>query len=233
MGEGLPVVLVAGLGVATGALVLRLLAPLSYRRGDETGRPRPRVRWWVVPGVALAWMLLWLGPLERGASTGAAALTVMLGSAAVLVALAAIDLDVHRLPDRVLLPATAASVLLLGLQQGVAPVAGQSWARALLAGAVVGVGHLVLALLTAHRGGLGFGDVKLAGWLGILLGWWGWGAVLGGVVAAVLVGGLGALVLLLTRRAGPGTHLAYGPALACGALLGLLGPHDATSLLLG
>ena len=60
----------------------------------------------------------------------------------------------------------------------------------------------VLAVLP--RSGLGFGDVKLAGLLGVALGLLGWGAVAWGTALAFVLGGVVALVLLADRpgRAG-------------------------------
>lgn len=228
--QGALVVAAGGVG---GLLLTRRLAGLSYRRGEERSRPAPRSRWWVAPACALAWLVLWWQPLGRGRGVGVLTVVVVLGAALVLVALAAIDLDVHRIPDLLLVPAAAVSAVALGVQAWLGAVPGQSWSRAVAAAGVVGVGYLVLALLTAQRGGLGLGDVKLAAWLGGLLGWWGWGAVLTGLLAGAVLGGATALLLLALGRAGRGTHLAYGPALAAGAWLGLLGPHDAATVLLG
>ena len=69
--------------------------------------------------------------------------------------------------------------------------------------------------------GLGFGDVKLLGLLGLVLGWVGWGALGPGSSSAWLVGALVALVLLATGRAGWRTALPFGPPLLVGAVLAL------------
>lgn len=81
--------------------------------------------------------------------------------------------------------------------------------RALTAAAVLTVGYLLVAL--ASRGGLGAGDVKLAGLLGLALGWQGWAAVLAGTVAAWVAA---ALFLLLARVFSPGgqREVPMGPA---------------------
>jgi prepilin signal peptidase PulO-like enzyme (type II secretory pathway) len=71
------------------------------------------------------------------------------------------------------------------------------------------------------RSGLGFGDVKLAGVLGLPLGWLGWPAVLLGLALPHLLAGPVALFLLLTGRAKRGTGLPFGPALLAGALLAI------------
>jgi len=70
--------------------------------------------------------------------------------------------------------------------------------------------------------GLGFGDVKLAGLIGLVTGYVGWGALAGGAFAAfVLAGGYG-VVLLATGRAGRRSLLAFGPWMLAGGWLGLV-----------
>lgn len=128
--------------------------------------------------------------------------------------LAAIDLACHRLPDAVLFP--TALVLLTGLV--LATVVTGSWSQmagALGGAAALGLGFLILALLTPS--GIGLGDVKLAAVLGLFLGWFGWTAVLGGVVFAFVFGGIAALGLVLARRAIGSTAVAFGPWLIVGA----------------
>ncbi len=83
---------------------------------------------------------------------------------------------------------------------------------------VGGIGFFILALM--GRGALGMGDVKLAAAIGLLFGF-------PGVVVAlfwgVIFGGLAALALLVTRRAGLKSSFAYGPYLAAGAWLLYMG----------
>ncbi|QDB79347.1 MULTISPECIES: prepilin peptidase [Georgenia] len=139
---------------------------------------------------------------------------VVLAVAGVL--LAAEDLASHRLPNAVLGPTGAALAALLVLA---AALTGE-WAglgRAALAAVLCGAGYLLLALLRPT--GLGMGDVKLGALLGAWLGWLGWGAVLLGVVAGFVLGGLAGLVLLATRRATRTTAIAFGPWLLLGAAL--------------
>ena len=83
---------------------------------------------------------------------------------------------------------------------------GARWSGRSLAAAVafaVGVARRRAVARTAS----GFGDVKLLGLLGLVLGWVGWGVLLAGVFLGLLTGALVSLVLLATRRAG----LADGP----------------------
>ena len=108
--------------------------------------------------------------------------------AAIGVTLAMIDFDVRRLPDSIVLPSYVVSVLLL---MPAGAVTGDWWvaARALLGMAALWIIYFVLAL--AYPNGMGFGDVKLAGLLGLYLGWLGWGALLIGGFGAFVIGGLG------------------------------------------
>jgi leader peptidase (prepilin peptidase)/N-methyltransferase len=137
--------------------------------------------------------------------------------------LAAMDFDVHRLPDRLMWPSMG--LLLMGLM--IAGAVATEWGamlRVVLAGLACGLGYLLLALLSLARGSLavGLGDVKLAALLGMGLGWFAWQTVLIGMYAGFLVGGLFAVFLLVTRRVGRQGDLAYGPPMMVGAMVGLL-----------
>ncbi|MFI8961112.1 prepilin peptidase [Streptomyces sp. NPDC053493] len=133
--------------------------------------------------------------------------------------LAWVDLRVHRLPDRLTLPlAAGVPVLLAGA--ALLPYAAGSWLHSLLGALALGGGYLVLFLL--HPDGMGFGDVKLAVPLGAALGWYGWGVLFAGAFAGFLLGSLYGLGLVLTRRAGRGSAIPFGPFMLVGALLGLL-----------
>ncbi|MCK9897467.1 A24 family peptidase [Frankia sp. AgB32] len=128
--------------------------------------------------------------------------------------LAAVDLRVHRLPDHLVLPAYPALAVLFGFAALVDAAPGR------LARAGVAAAGSWLAFWVLHRvsrGGLGRGDVKLAGLLGGALGWLGWPSVAGGFCAGVLVGGLCALALLAVGRVGRHDRLPYGPFLLVGA----------------
>ena len=78
-------------------------------------------------------------------------------------------------------------------------------------------GVFLIALI--GRGKLGAGDVKLAGVIGLMLGF---PAAISALVIGILLGGAAAMLLLITRRAGRKSSLAYAPYLALGALLTLL-----------
>ena len=136
--------------------------------------------------------------------------------AAIAVALAVIDLDVQRLPNGIVLPSyLIGAVLLLG-----AAAADADWAaagRALAAMSVLYTGYWLVAF--AYPDGMGFGDVKLAGLLGLYLGWLGWSSVWIGTLTGFLVGGAVGVALLVTRRATGRTPIPFGPSMLTGALL--------------
>jgi leader peptidase (prepilin peptidase) / N-methyltransferase len=142
------------------------------------------------------------------------------------VALAAIDIKTQRLPDRLTLPAYPVLIVLLGL----AALAGHdlsALARALLGGLVMAAGYLLLAV--ARPGELGWGDVKLAGLVGLVLGWLGWRAVLYGAALGFVLAAVVSLALLAARRVTMRSAISFGPFLLGGALLAILadGPAGA------
>ncbi|WP_018503019.1 prepilin peptidase [Parafrankia discariae] len=136
------------------------------------------------------------------------------------VVLAAVDLRVHRLPDVIVLPSYPVLVGLLAVP-ALAEGAPDRWPRALLAGAVAWLLYAGLRLLPGA--GLGRGDVKLAGLLGVATGWLGWSAVAVWLVATTMISGVVVLVLLALRRVSRRDPIAYGPFLLAGALIAVLG----------
>jgi leader peptidase (prepilin peptidase)/N-methyltransferase len=172
--------------------------------------------------VAVTLMLLVPGMSE--ASTGLAwwTLPAFLYLAAVSVALAAIDLDLKRLPDRIVLPSIAVGVVLLAIANF---GSGDWW---MLVRAVTGAAVLFLfyfALVMAYPRGMGFGDVKLAALLGLYLGWTGWDALIVGAFSAFLFGGLFSIGLLIFRTANRKTAIPFGPWMLLGAWIGILFGH--------
>ncbi|ADG74726.1 peptidase A24A domain protein [Cellulomonas flavigena DSM 20109] len=140
---------------------------------------------------------------------------------AISVALTLIDLDVKRLPDRIVLPAYVVAPVLLALASW-NPGGPSDWGalgRAAVGCVVLYVVYFVLVLV--YPAGMGFGDVKLAGVLGLYLGWVGWGALVVGWFAAFLLGGAFGLVLIVLRRVGPKSGIAFGPWMILGAFVGL------------
>lgn len=164
------------------------------------------------PLVELATALLFVAVTARFGFT--AALPAYLYLAATAVALSMIDIDVRRLPNAIVLPSYPVAALLLAPAAVIGADPGPV-IRAGLAMTVLFAGYLALAVLVP--GGMGYGDVKLAGLLGLYLGWLGWNAVVVGTFLAFVIGGLIGAVLLLTRRAGRRTAIPFGPSMLTGA----------------
>ncbi|MDQ8707486.1 A24 family peptidase [Streptomyces sp. LHD-70] len=130
------------------------------------------------------------------------------------IALAAIDLAVHRLPDAVTLPLAVTTAALLGIT-ALLPTAQGSWTRALLGAVAFAGGYFALFLISPN--GIGFGDVKLALTIGLVLGWHGWDAVLAGAFAGQLLAVLHGLVLAAAHKTGRKTQIPFGPGMLGGA----------------
>lgn len=145
---------------------------------------------------------------------GVLVLTAHLVLLVVGVWLLVVDARTHRLPNRIVLPTLAGSLLLVGAEALLLQDASRLL-RSLSAMLVLGGFFLALRLLS--RGGMGGGDVKLAAVLGVVLGWHGWTAVMLGAASAFLLASLYALVLLSLRRATGRTRIAFGPWMILGA----------------
>jgi prepilin signal peptidase PulO-like enzyme (type II secretory pathway) len=172
-----------------------------------------------ITGAAFLLVTGWLLATRSAEPAWAIELLAYLTLAAASIALTLIDLDVHRLPNGIVLPgALVASALF-----GVACVLGAPWAslgRAGVGMALLAGFYLVLRLISPR--GMGGGDVKLAGLLGLYLGWSGWAALVVGASAAFVFGGVFAVVLLATRRARLATAIPFGPWMIAGAWTGLV-----------
>jgi leader peptidase (prepilin peptidase) / N-methyltransferase len=164
---------------------------------------------------ALLAALLAGGVELAGVRPATAALAWAAGAAVVL---GAVDLLSHRLPDRVTYPAYAVCAAAFLVDAAVLGTWG-ALVRGLLAAAVSFAVGVVAAALSPD--GFGFGDVKLLGLLGLVLGWFGWGVLMTGVFLGLLTGALVSLLLLATRRAGWRTAIPFGPPLLTGAVLTL------------
>ncbi len=156
------------------------------------------------------------------AAVTAAALTLAayLVLAAVSIALSAIDLELRRLPNPIVLTAFVAGVVLL------VPALLLAGRTELLVSAAAGAAasfafYLLLALV--GRGGMGMGDVKLAGVLGLYLGALGWAPLAVGLAAAFATGAIAGVVTLIARRSLADRSLPFGPWMFAGAWIGIFG----------
>ena len=137
--------------------------------------------------------------------------------AAIGLALALIDLDTHRLPDPIVLPAYPVLAVALGAASWVTGDWG-ALLRAVIGGAALWAVYFLLMIV--KQGGMGFGDVKLAGVLGAGMAWLGWGALIVGGFAAFLLGGLYGIALIVAGRGGRSTRVPFGPWMVLGTAIG-------------
>ena len=146
------------------------------------------------------------------------ALLVWLPLVPVAIALAVIDWRTRLLPTW-LIARTYAGVVVLAL---VATLATQDW-QDLVRAAIgwAGAGLLYFVLWYVYPRGLGYGDVRLSGILGIVLGYVGPSELVVGVYAGFLLGGVGGALLSMLRIVHR-KNVPFGPFMLVGALGGLL-----------
>jgi leader peptidase (prepilin peptidase)/N-methyltransferase len=128
--------------------------------------------------------------------------------------LAVIDVEHHRLPNRLVFLAAGGALVLL------TAAAAQrhdwhAWLRGAEAAGVVFALFYAIALLATF----GWGDVKLGGLLAGYLGLFGWGYVLYGILAGFVLAAAFSLPMVLVRRVSMKTAIPLGPSLIVGALL--------------
>lgn len=154
------------------------------------------------------------------AHSSAAAIALSVALILLVVPAALIDLEHRIIPNRLTaLGAVLALVLGLALDPSGEP-------QRLIAGAGAG-GFLLLAAL-AYPGGMGMGDVKLAGVMGLFLGRAVAPAILIALLAGVLVGGF--IVARKGAREGRKTAVPFGPFLALGAVVATFVGQDIVAL---
>jgi leader peptidase (prepilin peptidase)/N-methyltransferase len=209
------------------ALVCLTLAPYSARL-TRTVPDRDNRRWYVGARpsrpvlVATAAVSVLVGLLAGAAARWSAVLPAYLALAAVAVVLIIVDVEHHRLPNRLLHPAVYAAVVLVA----VAAAVRSDWSaylRAVEAAGVVYVVFLSLRLISPRS--LGRNDVPLAALLAAYLGFRSWPLVYLGLLTGFILAAVCGVALLIARRATRKTPLPFGPALIVGALLVLALTH--------
>lgn len=201
----------AGTGIFVGAVVAigtrRLLASVS--RGVLTARPTAALLTAILFGI-LAWRF--------GDHFDLLPYSVL---AAVGVALGLIDIIEQRLPSALVFPGLAV-VGALFATSAILHSSASSLLRALAGMALLATFYLVLAL--ASGGGLGAGDVKLGGVLGLAMGWQSWSTILIGTILGWSLAALVRLALRLDRRRQCESAMPVGPFLLVGAFVAVLAP---------
>jgi leader peptidase (prepilin peptidase) / N-methyltransferase len=233
-------VVAAAVGLASGAFVPALIAsvpepepepePSLIPADDEASFSRPvddpkELYVDVAALRGLGWMSAVVSAVAAGLVGGRVGwhpeLSFLLYLVPVCVALSVIDWRTRYLPTRLIAP----SYVVVGVLAVLAALLGSDWAS-LRGAAVGGVSAFVLfALLWLVPGGMGYGDVRLAGVLGMALGWLGFAQLSIGLYTGFLLGGV--VGLLLSRlRVFHHRHTPFGPHMVLGALLGVVAPHQ-------
>ena len=236
------VVLIGVLGLLVGSFLNVVIYRLP--RGESLVRPRSRCPQCEAPVrpydniPVLSWLLLrgrcrncgapisarypLVEALTAAAFVGAALargvdddLALWLPFAAMLIAVAGIDLDHRIIPNKILLPAA-----IWGLAATIA-FRPDNVDDALIAGGIAFSALLLAALI--YPAGMGMGDVKLAGVMGIYLG----SGVAPAMLAAFLAGSVVGLAIIAREgRDARKKGVPFGPFLAFGGLIGLFwGPE--------
>jgi leader peptidase (prepilin peptidase) / N-methyltransferase len=132
--------------------------------------------------------------------------------AAVLVAVAAIDLDLHIIPNKIVYPTAVWGVISAAL------IRPDDLPELLAWGVGAGLFFLIAALI--YPAGMGMGDVKLAGVLGLYLG----SSVVPALLFAFLSGTIVGIGVMARHGAVEGRKMGipFGPFLALGAIIALL-----------
>jgi leader peptidase (prepilin peptidase)/N-methyltransferase len=187
-----------GLRHSLNRLEYRIVGP----RRDERDQPHPGSRWWVPATLALSWLGLGLAYADRAWPW----LLLWLPYTVAGAWLAAVDLDVRRLPDKIQIViaiyAAAAGAALIAFQHA-------DWVSGL--GGAAGCLFVFGLIHALDRNALGFGDVKHVAVVGWCLGLLGWMMVLYGLTIACLTG----IGWALVRRE---REFAFGPWLILGAV---------------
>jgi leader peptidase (prepilin peptidase)/N-methyltransferase len=195
---------VCGCGATLGPTLLRCTAPDRHRQRVANA--------WIVGSTVVLLALLpgavpspWVLPAYVAFVVGGILLTVT-------------DLDTRLIPNRILVRYGGVGAILL--------VIGGLFAadlESLLDAAVGSAAYfgIMFGLALLARGALGYGDVKLAAFIGLFAGYLGWRYVLTAAISAFIVAGLVALILLATRLAGRKDAIAFGPFMVVGGFIAL------------
>lgn len=194
---------------------------LEYRgaqpEGVPTGGPRP---------ARSLGLLLWSGAaLVAGVSAvvGQFGWSLALPSYLLFVTagtvIAGIDVAARRVPDVVLLPASIVGGVLLGLTSSLHGNS-EALARAALGAAALLSFYFMLLVISPH--GIGLGDVKLAGFIGMYLAWLSWRTLAFGTLSAFVLAAVATAPLLAIRRIDRSTRIPFAPFMVAGAIAAIV-----------
>jgi leader peptidase (prepilin peptidase)/N-methyltransferase len=197
---------------------------LSMSRCRGAGHPQRRSNLAVVVGTVVLMVVmvfvvpsLWLWPAFATFTFTMVLLTVT-------------DLDTLLIPNRMLGPLVGIGFALLALGW-IADRDSGSLPRAVVA--AVGYFTVMYLLAIVARGGLGFGDVKLAVLIGLFTGYLSWGATLAAGVGSFLIGGLVSLILLGFKLKGRKDAIPFGPFMVAAGLIATIWGGEITRWYVG
>ena len=185
-----------------------LIAPWRAHHAHDDASARPWRNTLLLVTMAMAFGVGWW---RFGGNT----VTLLVGwfYTAWLLLVFVIDFEHRRVLNRMLPPAVV--VPLLGALLALLGWAALPEFGSVLLGGAAGFATFLVVFVIGRGRMMGAGDVKLAGVIGLMVGYpWVWAALASGI----FLGGIAAIVLLIRRRAAR-TYMAYGPYLAMGALL--------------
>lgn len=139
--------------------------------------------------------------------------------AAIGIALAVIDVDVRKLPSVIILPSYVVGGVLISLAIMLGSTSLADGVRATLG--MAGLWALYAILATVKPGGMGWGDVRLAGVLGGYLGWLGIGSLVVGAFSAFLLGAAWSVGMMVFGGATRKSKVPFGPWMIIGAAVGV------------
>jgi len=197
--------------------VKELIPVLSYiwlrGRCRYCNTPIPRRLLWVEVGTGVLFAYLYW---HYGFSIELAVVTLY---CCLFLVLMVIDLEYHILPNKLVYPgivvALAISVAFSVLPNNLEVV---PEIKSAAAGGGIGLG-LFLLIIVVSRGGMGWGDVKMASLIGLVVGY---PLVFVALFLAVVSGGLISWVLILTKAKSRKQSIPFGPFLSLGAIAALL-----------
>jgi leader peptidase (prepilin peptidase)/N-methyltransferase len=172
----------------------------------------PRRLFWVELATAVIFALLYW---HYGLSPR---LGVMIFYACLFIIMFVIDLEQGLVLNKVVYPAMVVALLLaLVPEPGFSQLAAMRVANAAIGGAVGFAMFLLIALVS--RGGMGWGDVKLAALIGLATGF---PLVFVAIVMGAILGGIVAVALMIARRKKRRDPIPFGPFLALAAMVTLV-----------
>jgi leader peptidase (prepilin peptidase)/N-methyltransferase len=126
-----------------------------------------------------------------------------------------IDLEHHLILNRLIYPG---AIIAIVFSMFLSPLEIVPTIAATAAGGGIGLGLFIL-IVVLSRGGMGWGDVKMAAFIGLIVGY---PLIFIALLLAVISGGSLAAILLITKTKGRKQHIAFGPFLALGTMVTIL-----------